>query len=86
MGDPANSLAREAMLGGWDLMRSHFLKSEHAGWTRLYAEALRHRLEKRTLAPAPATSVQACPEPGPQTHLAKDNNNVRRTVLTGGLD
>jgi hypothetical protein len=86
MADPANSRARAILLGGWDLMRSHFLKSEHAGWTRLYADALKRRLKNRALALAPATSVQACPEPGPQTHLAKDNENVRCTVLTSRLD
>ena len=86
MSNPANSLARAALLGGWDVMQSHFLKSQHAGWTRLYADALKRRLKKRALVPAPATFVRPCPESGPQTHLAKDNEKNRRTELTGQPD
>ena len=86
LSDPANSLTRDAMLGGWNLMQSHFLKSPHTGWTRLYADALKRRLQKRKLAPAPATAVQACPASGPQTHLVMDNERIRRTELSGQLD
>ena len=86
MADPANTLTRDALLGGWDLMQSHFLKSQHTGWMRIYAEALMRRLKKRALAPAPTTAVQACPEAIPQTHLVKDHESIRRTELSGQLD
>jgi len=45
--DPANAMSRAAVLDGWDLTQSHFLKSQHAGWARLYANALKRRLNGR---------------------------------------
>jgi len=86
MSDPANTLTRDALLGGWDLMQSNFLKSSHPGWTQFYADALLRRLKKRALIPTPATTVQACPESRPQTHLVKDNEKIRRTELSGQID
>ena len=86
MADPANSMTRDAMLNGWDLMQSHFLKSPHAGWTRLYADALKRRLKKLALASAPAMTVHACPQSRTQTHMVKDNEKIRRTELSGQLD
>jgi hypothetical protein len=44
--DPVNYSTHAAVLNGWDLMQSHFLKSEHSGWTRCYADALKRRLKK----------------------------------------
>lgn len=86
MSDPANSMTRDALLGGWDLMQSHFLKSRYTGWTRLYADALERWLQRRALAPAPATAVRACPASGPQTYLVNDNESIRRPELSGRLD
>lgn len=81
--DPANSLARAALLGGWDLLQSHFLKSPHAGWTRRYAETLGHELKQRALVPPLASPVRACPASAPPTHLANDHANTRPPELNG---
>jgi hypothetical protein len=42
--NPANSFVDRVLLSGWDLMQSHFLKTQHTGWRRRYAEALRRSL------------------------------------------
>lgn len=44
--DPSNSLAHAVILNGWDLLQSHFLKSSHVGWARIYAAALRRRTSR----------------------------------------
>jgi hypothetical protein len=41
-----NSKARNATLDGWDMLQSHFLKSEHTGWKKIYADALRRRFTR----------------------------------------
>lgn len=46
LADPTNASCNAATLNGWDLTQSHFLKSPHTGWTRIYADALRRRLGK----------------------------------------
>lgn len=43
--DPANKFTREKTIGGWDLLQSHFLKSAHTGWKRIYAGALIRQLK-----------------------------------------
>jgi hypothetical protein len=55
--DPANSSANAVTMTGWDLMQSHFLKSRHTGWMRIYADALRRRL--KTSVPVPVRRIQA---------------------------
>jgi hypothetical protein len=42
--DPANAVLNHVMLMGWDLRQAHFLKAQHTGWRRIYADALRRRL------------------------------------------
>ena len=44
--DPANPSANAVTMTGWDLMQSHFLKSQHKGWMRTYADALSRRLKQ----------------------------------------
>ena len=45
--DPCNSLINGLVLTGWDLTQAHFLKSQHSGWAKLYADALGCRLRDR---------------------------------------
>ena len=61
MADPANSKTRDAMLGGWDLMQSHFLKSQHTGWMRIYAAALGRRLKESVPVPVREIRRAVCP-------------------------
>jgi hypothetical protein len=86
MRDPANSVTRDVLLGGWDLLQSHFLKSPQAGWTRRYAEALKQELNRRACLSPPTSAVRACPASAPQTHLANDHAKTRRPDLTGRPD
>jgi hypothetical protein len=86
MRDPANSVTRDVLLGGWDLLQSHFLKSPQAGWTRRYAEALKQELNRRVCLSPPTSAVRACPASAPQTHLANDHAKTRRPDLTGRPD
>jgi len=59
--DPANSSAKAATMTGWDLMQSHFLKSQHTGWMRIYADALSRRLKENVSVPVRRIQSQACP-------------------------
>ena len=61
MSDPANSSANAATMTGWDLMQSHFLKSQHTGWMRIYADALSRRLKENVSVPVRRIQSQACP-------------------------
>ena len=55
--DPANSSVNAVTMTGWDLMQSHFLKSQHTGWMRIYADALSRRLKESV--PVPVRRIQA---------------------------
>ena len=44
--DPANAVLNQVMLTGWDLRQAHFLRAQHTGWRRIYADALRRRLTR----------------------------------------
>jgi len=46
--DPSNALVNTAILTGWDLRQSHFLRSQHDGWTQLYADALKRQWARET--------------------------------------
>lgn len=59
--DPANSLANAVTMTGWDLMQSHFLKSQHTGWMRIYADALRRRLKASIPVPVRRIQAEVCP-------------------------
>lgn len=59
--DPANSLANAITMTGWDLMQSHFMKSQHTGWMRIYADALSRRLKENVPVPVRRIQNQACP-------------------------
>jgi hypothetical protein len=59
-----NSVAHAAVLGGWDLRESHFLKSPHQGWAKLYADALKRRLKECNPA-LPGDPVQKPRRPAP---------------------
>lgn len=45
--DPVNTATAAAILKGWDLKQSHFLKSRQSGWMRLYAAVLNRRWSGR---------------------------------------
>ena len=58
--DPTNPSANVVIMNGWDLMQSHFLKSQHTGWMRIYADTLSRRLKKNVPVPAQQIQHQAC--------------------------
>jgi hypothetical protein len=59
--DPANSSANAVTMTGWDLIQSHFLKSQHTGWMRIYADALSRRLKASVPVPVRQIQHQVCP-------------------------
>jgi hypothetical protein len=61
--DPANSSANAVTLIGWDLMQSHFLRSQHTGWMRVYADALGRRLKENIPVPVREIRREVCPSP-----------------------
>jgi hypothetical protein len=54
-----------AIMTGWDLRTSHFLTRPHTGISRIYADALRRRLERATRQPPPSAPSRSL---GPRTH------------------
>jgi hypothetical protein len=44
--DIVNSTIHSAIMTGWDLEMSHFLRTRHTGIRRIYADALRRRSQR----------------------------------------
>jgi len=49
LNEPANASANAMTLNSWDLLQSHFLKTQQTGWARIYADALKRQYKNKTI-------------------------------------